>query len=136
MNRIHNDDFFKIQYSMKTDYYIKPSKVASTLDLVEFTSRLTALSTSSVGVTQLCSTQDRIIQFLWEQLDLLKKTASAPDDILASLSDRLAFTREILRAERQHNEYIKAASQAQVQMVHSSSQTMHQPTKLLIRYTL
>jgi len=129
MNRIHNDDFFNIQYSMKTDYYLKPPSLVPELDLVEFTRKLTALSTSSVGVTQLCTTQDRIIQFLFEQLDLSRNALSAPNAVLATLSDRLSFTREILRAERQHNEYIKAASQAQVQMVHDLSHTTNQLTK-------
>jgi hypothetical protein len=120
MNRVHNDNFFNIQYSMKTDYYLRPSRAVPEVDLVEFTRKLTALSTSSVGVTQLCTTQDRIVQFLFEQLDLLKPISSAPNNVHASLRDRLAFTREILRAERQHNEYIKGASQAQVQMVRNS----------------
>jgi hypothetical protein len=110
---------------METDDYIKAPRARRALDLVEFTRKLTALATSSVGVTQLCSTQDRIVQFLWEQLELLKRRASDTDEVQILLYDRLAFTREFLRAERQHNEYVKAATQAQVQMVYC-------PTLLLL----
>jgi hypothetical protein len=56
---------------------------------------------------------------LWEQLRLLQKKASGTDDVSTSIWEQLAFTRELLRAERQHNEYTKAAVQAQVQMVHN-----------------
>jgi hypothetical protein len=73
INRRHNQDFYNIQTAMKTDYYIASPKVKRTLDLVEFASRLTALGSSSVGVTQLCSTQHRIVQFLDDQLKALKR---------------------------------------------------------------
>ncbi|QKX57884.1 uncharacterized protein TRUGW13939_05004 [Talaromyces rugulosus] len=119
MNRRHNKDFYNIQTAMKTDYYIISPKVQRTLDLVEFASRLTALGSSSVGVTQLCSTQHRIMQFLDDQLKTLKKEAPETDTVLTALGERLAFTRELLQAERQHNEYIKGAAQTQVQMVYS-----------------
>jgi hypothetical protein len=117
MNRRHNEDFYNIQTSMKTDYYIKSPAERQEVDLVEFTSKLTALATSSIGVTQLCSTQSRIIKFLADQIELLKKGTTEMDEILISLGERLAFVREMLQAERQHNEYIKAAAQTQVQMV-------------------
>lgn len=102
---------------MKTDEYITTPKVRRALDLIEFQSKLTALATSSAGVSQLCSTQSRIIQFLGEQLAILKKEVPEMDTAMISLGERLAFTRELLQAERQHNEYTKAATQAQVQMV-------------------
>lgn len=128
INRRHNKDFYDIQISMETDDYIKSPKVRQALNLIEFTRKLTALATSSAGVTQLCSTQDRIIQFLWEQLALFKRKASDRDDVLISLCERLAFTRELLRAERQHNEYVRAAAQAQVQMVYSLRPLILRPT--------
>lgn len=117
INRRHSKDFYDIQISMETDDYIQSPKIKTAPDLVKFTRKLTSLSTSSVGVTQLCSTQDRIVQFLWEQFEFLKRENPTSDDVLTTLWESLAFTREILRAERQHNEYIKAAAQAQVQMV-------------------
>jgi hypothetical protein len=130
INRRHNKDFYDIQTSMKTDDYIKsPPKVRTALDLVKFTSKLTSLAASSAGVTQLCSTQDRIIHFLWAQLELLKIKAPDGNEVLTSLGERLTFTRELLRAERQHNEYIKAAAQVQVQMVISSLASFSNPTE-------
>lgn len=54
------------------------------------------------------------MQFLDDQLTALKK-----DAVLTALCDRLAFARGLLQAERQHNEYNKAAAQTQVQMVYS-----------------
>ncbi|EPE24519.1 hypothetical protein GLAREA_08371 [Glarea lozoyensis ATCC 20868] len=62
------------------------------LDLVEFASKLTALSTSIVGVAQLWASQSRV---------------------------RLSYIDQVLEAERQHNNYNKDVAQAQVQMVYS-----------------
>lgn len=119
MNRQHNRAFFKIQAAMGTDDYFESSGVRGPLDLVKFTSKLTALATSSAGVTQLCSTQDRITRFLSEQLEKLEKESKVDDTLY--LRERLTFTVELLRAERQHNEYVRAAAAAQVQMVGRSS---------------
>jgi hypothetical protein len=97
-------------------------------------SKLTSLAVSSAGVTQLCSTQERIINFLWTQLELLKIKSPDGNPVRTYLGEThlgqcLAFTRELLHAERQQNEYIKAAAQAQVQMVISSLASFRDPTK-------
>lgn len=105
---------------MNTDHYVQRVEVQHSFDLVEFASKLTALTTSSAGVAQLCSTQDRIVRFLGNQLEQLED-APGMDVILVGLSERLGFTKELLQAERQHNEYAQAATAAQVQMVCSDS---------------
>ena len=97
---------------MNTDDYITSSKARRALDLIEFAGKLTSLSSSSAGVTELCSTQHRFVRFLGGQLGFLKR-----DEVSMLLLERLAFAREFLQAERQHADYIKAAAQAQAQMV-------------------
>lgn len=78
---------------METDHYISTFHMPQALNLVEFASKLTALGTSSACVTRLCSTQDRILQFLGEHLDLLEKNAKT-DDVLVSLRECSAFNAE------------------------------------------
>ncbi|KAI1129948.1 hypothetical protein F5Y10DRAFT_237209 [Nemania abortiva] len=117
INRQHREDFFYIQAVMKTDDYFKSGKVRGPLDLVGFSSKLTALGTSSAGVAQLCSTQDRIVRFLEDECQKMMREGTS--EFLADVDEMIVFTRELLRGEQQHNEYNRAAAAAQVQMVYS-----------------
>jgi alpha-amylase/alpha-mannosidase (GH57 family) len=119
MNRLHLKLFLKIQSAMKTDHFAWKVENQQPLDLVEFASELTALSTSSVVIAQLWESQNRIVNFLTKELEILnsKKFSFASMQGMAVLSQRLKYINQVLEAERQQNKSNKDVAQAQVQMV-------------------
>jgi len=117
-NARHRNDLFNIQASMKTTLYINGREARQAVNLTNFAKDLTALSSSSAGITQLCSTQSRIIKFLEKQIALQRKEdVTQNKQVVNTLAELLEFAKQMLEAEQQHNAYIKESAQAHVQMV-------------------
>ena len=119
INLRHNSDLYDIQAAMKIGQHTNGSAVTHTRNLAESASKLAALALSSAGITQLCSTQSRILKFLDEQIASQKTEPRIYDGLcLRSLCGLYKFAKQFLEAEQQHNIFIKEATQAQSQMVY------------------
>jgi hypothetical protein len=72
LNRKHIQIFLDIQRAMKTDDFIVKFPASQEVNLVDFAKSLKSLATSSAGLSQLCASQVQILNFLSEQLEMLK----------------------------------------------------------------
>jgi hypothetical protein len=119
LNLQHRSHLLEAQEGMKTNHYYGPTPARGTkeFDLVASMSRLTSLVTACAQVTQVCATQERVMQFLWEQLKLLEKSLTGYDKVLAILKEDLAWSSERSKGAGQDNQAIQTGAKAQVQMV-------------------
>lgn len=107
----------EIQVAMNTVHYATVGwvKDEGEVDLVVYMSKLTSLVSACALASQAYSSQERIFQFLWQQIQTLK--AEENYVIWVILGEHLVFMNERLEAQRRNNNSIQTGAQAQVQMV-------------------